>query len=104
MVLWASRALLKLLFCFCVLEQIGDEIIEELGDQREALVRTRDRVRTGCFGFFYHAALFAVQVSLFIHPILPPFERCPRYDHAEDEQFVQRALYDALGWFSFLNS
>ena len=75
----AARALLKLtLFCFCVLEQIGDEIIEELGDHREALVRTRDRVRTGCLGFFYHAALYAdyfnglfEQVPLFIHPILP---------------------------------
>jgi len=32
--------------CFCVLEQIGDEIIDELGDQRESLIRTRDRVRT----------------------------------------------------------
>lgn len=27
-------------------EQIGGEIIEELGDQREALERTRDRVKT----------------------------------------------------------
>ena len=63
--LWAARALLKLtLFCFCVLEQIGDEIIEELGDQREGLVRTRDRVRIGCLGFFYHAALSADYVDL----------------------------------------
>ena len=29
------------------LEQIGGEIIEDLGDQRESLIRTRDRVR--CF-------------------------------------------------------
>lgn len=41
-----SVSKIKVTFCFCLLEQIGDEIIEELGDQREALVRTRDRVRT----------------------------------------------------------
>ena len=76
------------LFCFYVLEQIGDEIIDELGDQREALVRTRDRVRAGCFAVFYHAALIADYVisffehlSPFIHPIHPLLERCPRYDH-----------------------
>lgn len=33
------------LYIFFV-EQIGGEIIEELGDQREALERTRDRVKT----------------------------------------------------------
>ena len=29
-------------------DQIGTDIIEELGEQREQLDRTRDRVREGC--------------------------------------------------------
>ena len=37
--------LLIYIYVFFV-EQIGGEIIEELGDQREALERTRDRVKT----------------------------------------------------------
>ena len=37
--------LLIYMYIFFV-EQIGGEIIEELGDQREALERTRDRVKT----------------------------------------------------------
>lgn len=38
-------------------EQIGGEIIEELGDQREALERTRDRVKQSqiyIHGFYNH--------------------------------------------------
>ena len=33
-----------ILILILVAEQIGGEIIDELGDQRESLVRTRDRV------------------------------------------------------------
>ena len=48
--------LLIYIYVFFV-EQIGGEIIEELGDQREALERTRDRVKTISIyihGFYNH--------------------------------------------------